>query len=427
MTSRESETMNKAGDMALQTTCWDQEMGFLPWLVTMAIVLLPLIGSRAAAQAPVTSYSVLYNFTGGPDGAWPSSGPLVQDMAGNLYGTTSYGCGVVYKLSSDGTESALHNLNCHSDGAAPLNSVIISGNTLYGTAEYGGGAGNGALFAVDIPTGVETVLYNFQAGAAGKFPSSGLVQDNAGNLYGCALRGGREDHGVIYKFSLSTNTYTELYKFTGGVDGDGPLGNLTLDATGTVLYGTTWLGGASGFGVIFSLALQTGGYSVLHSFTGGPDGAYPSGSLIVGKGGVLLGTTPGGGSVASNRGLGYGVVFALFPTTGKETVLYIFTGGADGGEPEGVVLTKSGELVGTTVDGGASGLGTIFEVDPKAKTETVLHSFDGTDGEFPSSGLFQDSEGNFYGTTSVGGSRNFGVIFKLTPSGVNPQRRAPRQ
>ncbi len=412
--------MHRAGEMAYQKTHYPRDPGIPAWMVMAVLTLVPLTGGLATAQEPATSYSVLYNFAQG--GSWgPGFGPLVQDAAGNLYGTTIDGgtssCGVVYELSADGTYIVLHNFTCGYYGEYPYYGVTISGNTLYGTTDSGGPGNAGVVYAVDIPTGTETVLYTFD-GSDGREPSSGLVQDQAGNLYGCRFRGGYEKgYGVLYKLDPDTQTQTVLYKFKNSGDGGGPSGNLTLDATGTVLYGTAISGGASGFGVVFSLALETDTYSVLHSFTGGLDGWGPNGFLTVGEGGVLLGATDAGGNNGfSSFGHGYGVVFELFPTTGKETVLHTLSGGPDGGFPEaGVVLSNSSTLVGTTETGGANGMGTIFQVDPTTGTETVLHSFDGTDGANPFSALFQDSEGNFYGTTTYGGLRNLGVIFKLTP------------
>jgi len=413
MTSRKHETMHEAARMATLTTGGRRRLGLLGSLLAAGITLLPFTAARAAAQDAALSYKVLYNFSGGADGGNPVYGPLVQDNAGNLYGTTSNGgsssCGVVFKLTKSGAEVVLYSFACGSDGASPSAGVILSGNTLYGTT-VSGGSGNGVVFAVDIKSGAETVLYTFTGGADGSQPLTGLVQDKAGNLYGVTWVGGSSGDGVVYKVVPNTKKETVLHSFAGS-DGSNPFGKLTLDTTGKVLYGSTDFGGSAGWGVVYSLTLKSKAYSVLYTFTGGSDGAAPNGYLSIGKGGILYGTTAEGGV-----GSGYGVVFQFLPKTGKETVLYAFTGGADGKYPVGgVVLNEAGHLFSTTDTGGGYGDGTIFEVDPKKKTETVLHSFDGTGGSIPYDGLYQDSKGNFYGTAFRGGSSGAGVVFKLTP------------
>jgi uncharacterized repeat protein (TIGR03803 family) len=217
-----------------------------------------------------------------------------------------------------------------------------------------------------------------------------------------------------------------IYSFGGFPDGELPFAPVAADRNG-VLYGTTYLGGTSLSGTVFSLAPPTsqGGSwteTVLHSFVGGSDGAGPKAGLLVGKDGTLYGTTQGGGSGV------FGTVFSLAPpaTAGgdwTETILYAFSGGADGSEPvAGLAAGKDGTLYGTTQYGGSGSLGTVFALTPPATagaswTENILHSFllSSGDGVEPLAGLVIGQDGTLYGTTPAGGAFGAGTIFSLTP------------
>jgi uncharacterized repeat protein (TIGR03803 family) len=206
--------------------------------------------------------TVLHSFTGGfgaPDGASPS-GTLVRDSAGNLYGTTAAGgtsnAGTVFEVDSSGNESVLYTFKgVPTDGWIPNGSLIrdSSGN-LFGTTIAGGssGGGPGIIFKLDA-SDVETILHIFDALGDGNAPSSGLTRDSAGNMYGVTLAGGEYDWGTVYKLD-TTGVETVLYSFTGGHDGKYPIGTLILDGAGN-LYGTTQQGGRYGWGVVFKLKL----------------------------------------------------------------------------------------------------------------------------------------------------------------------------
>jgi uncharacterized repeat protein (TIGR03803 family) len=198
--------------------------------------------------------AVLHDFGGLGDGGnpWPSPG-LIFDAKGNLYGTTQYGFsnkGVVFKLGPEGKFTPLHAFT-GDDGAQPLAGVIrdTAGN-LYGTTLGGGASGFGVVFKLGSK-GKETVLHSFTGGADGGGPSAGLIFDAKGNLYGTTTSGGASGFGVVFKLS-SKGKETVLYSFTGGADGGNPSTGLILDAKGN-LYGTAPTGGASGFGVVFKL------------------------------------------------------------------------------------------------------------------------------------------------------------------------------
>jgi uncharacterized repeat protein (TIGR03803 family) len=259
-------------------------------------------------------------------------------------------------------------------------------------------------------TATEVVLHNFGIQPHGAVPDAGVIRDSAGNLYGTTYQGGRGNAGVVYKVN-NYGQQTVLYSFTGGADGGHPHAGLIADSAGD-LYGTTTSGGKAGAGVVYKLD-RAGHEKVLYSFTGGADGATPEAGVIRDSAGNLYGTTEYGGTA------GAGVVYKL-DAAGQETVLYSFTGGADGSNPlAGVIRDSAGNFYGTTGAGGTARWGVVFELD-KAGQETVLHSFSGyygADGGGPIAGVIRDSAGNLYGTTYYGGPVAAGVVYKLDTAG----------
>jgi uncharacterized repeat protein (TIGR03803 family) len=362
--------------------------------------------------------TVLYSFTGKADGGEPGAG-VIRDSAGNTYGTTSGGgkAGVVFKVNAAGQEEVLYSFTGGADGGHPLAGVIRdSAGNLYGTASGGGAGGVGAVYKLDT-TGNETVLYSFTGGVDGAIPSAGVIRDSAGDLYGTAETGGTANEGVVYKLDTTDNE-TVLYSFPSTADGSGPSAGVIRDSAGN-LYGTTAAGGAEGAGVVYKLA-GNGHETLLYTFTGGADGGYPEAGLVRDSAGNLYGTTANGGNSTGTCSYGFsgcGVVFKL-DASGNETVLYAFTGGADGSRPVASVIRDSaGNIYGTTQTGGTAGAGVVFKVNA-AGEETVLYSFTGgSDGGFPYGGVVQDSSGNLYGTTNGGGTAGFGVVFKLDTAG----------
>jgi uncharacterized repeat protein (TIGR03803 family) len=331
------------------------------------------------------------------------------------------------------------------DGQYPVADLVrdAAGN-LYGTTIGGGGSnacfpfpGCGTIFKVG-PTGTETILHTFTRGD-GANPAAALVRDTVGNLYGTAGSGGPTGTcyppygcGVVFKLSPS-GTYTILHSFTGAPDGAFPNG-LIEDAAGN-FYGTTSDGGTSsstcfnsfvpGCGAVFKLS-PSGTETLLYSFTGGLDGANPDAALVRDAAGNLYGTTVGGG-VSSACPDGCGTAFKLSPS-GAETVLHSFTGGADGGQPvAGLIRDAAGNLYGTTTVGG-SGVNRLCQGGTcgvvfklsPSGTETVLHNFTRGDGATPNADLIQDAAGNLYGTTFGGGAHGHGVVFELIRCSSSP-------
>ncbi len=383
--------------------------------------------AQAAASASDPKEVVLHNFVSPPHGAYPALG-VIRDFEGNLYGTTNgaysdiggggtNNSGVVFKIDPCGNQTVLYSFTGGADGSSPNGLILDLFGNLYGTTSSGGASGNGLVFKLD-PSGHETVLYSFTGGADGGSPNN-VIRDWKGNLYGTTTGGGAapgtSGYGVVFKIDTSGNE-TTLYTFTGGNDGAYPNYNVTLDLFGN-LYGTTNNGGASGYGVVFKLD-PSGHDTVLHTFTGGNDGGYPNGVIRDFKGN-LYGTASNGGTSGAGAS-GAGVVYKI-DTSGNETVLYNFTGGNDGADPSApVVLDWAGNLYGTTSFGGAANGGVVFKVTPGGQ-ETVLHTFTrGPYGNQPDqAGVILDEFGNLYGTTAFNGAGGQGTVYKLDASG-NP-------
>jgi uncharacterized repeat protein (TIGR03803 family) len=253
---------------------------------------------------------------------------------------------------------------------------------------------------------VESVLYSFTGGTD---PVAGLIQGADGNFYGTTYQGGTNSAGTVFKLTPA-GAETVLYSFAGGTDGQYLQAGLIQGTDGN-FYGTTIRGGTNGVGTVFKLT-PAGVETVLYSFSGGADGDYPFATLIQGADGNFYGTTSQGG--LNNDG----TVFKLTPA-GVETVLHSFAGGTDGQYPQaGLVQGTDGNFYGTTLNGGPNAVGTVFKITP-AGAETVLYSFTGgTDGGNPYAGLIQGADGNFYGTAFNGGQYGDGAVFKITSAGA---------
>jgi uncharacterized repeat protein (TIGR03803 family) len=391
---------------------------------------------RSSAHAPSTSstnYRVVYSFGALPDGSNPQASLI--DVRGTLYGTTSrggaytcasgYSCGTIFSVTTGGTEKVLHSFGPRPDGEYPLASLLDAGGTLYGTTA-GGGAHphNGTVFSVSN-TGSENVLLSFN-GADGRNPAAGLINVN-GTFYGTTAGGGLKDcgHALVPSgcgtvFSITpTGNEKALFSFQGGAAGSGwdPVAGL-IEASGT-LYGTTAQGGRYLSGTVFSIT-TSGTEKVLHSFGHGADGTSPTAGLIEVKG-TFYGTTRHGGAYSAySCGVdsSCGTVFSI-TSDGKEKVLHRFGSGADGRNPNAGLIYVKGTFYGTTSGGGALSCGyhitcgTVFSITPDGM-ETVVHSFNGSDGNNPNAGLIE-VKGTLFGTTSDGGTYGNGTVFALTP------------
>lgn len=368
--------------------------------------------------------TVLHTFNQ-TDGQFSTSG-LVHGSDGYLYGTAGNGgptgCGTVFKITPSGKFTSIYSFVFGgNDGCVPSSSVIrdASGN-LYGTTDFGGPANAGTVFKIDH-SGHESVLYAFKGGSDGAIPQNDLVRDKAGNLYGTTREGGNytvcnQGCGIVFKIN-PTGGETILHTFTGGQDGGVPSGGLVMDSSGN-LYGPAEIGGLYGYGQIFKFN-TAGDLTQVLNF--GPalsvDGNVPVNDLAFGPGSILYGTTTWGGDLNLCSNDGCGVIFAL-SKEGVETVLHIFEDSpSDVSQPSGpIARDTAGNLYGAAAAGGANGFGAVYKLDP-AGNETILYSFlDGPDGGFPSGRLYVNAAGTVYGTTFSGGDKNGdGVIFKITP------------
>ena len=400
-----------------------------------AIVAGFAIAGMTAPAAGAATTTVIYSFAGDEDGEYTDT-DLVMDNAGNLYGTSvqggEHGGGTVWELSPSGggwTHTVLYSFTGGADGGEPYKGVTLdAAGNLYGTAVTGGGGscegGCGVAYKLSNNGGTwtQSVIHAFTGGDDGSGPGARLTVDDNGNAYGMAPTGGANGAGTIYKIHPGKDgkwTLTVIHAFTGGADGvGGSAGAMVFH--GKHLYGAATAGGVNGDGLVYELTpAKTGewGFKVIYSFKGESDGAFPYGGLTFDTLGNLYGTTYYDGEHE------VGTAYELMPRHSgewKEKVLYSFKGGNDGASSIGnLVLDNTGNLYGTTSEGGAGGRGVIFQLKPGrhgAWKESVVHSFMGPpDGSFAYNGMVGDSAGNFYGATVHGGADDEGAIYKFTP------------
>ncbi len=335
------------------------------------------------------------------------------------------------------TESVIHAFqsNARHDGISPFSGLVADRNgSLYGTTEQGGVYGYGAVYKLTPPATQdgawgEGVLYSFTGGADGKYPQGNLLINNS-KIFGTAQQGGSSNYGVVFELASPAQagspwTETVIYNFLDGADGGWPISGVIAGKKG-LLYGTAFIGGDSGNGVVFQLAppASAGGAwteKVVHAFQGGNDGRDPDTPLVRDKNGALYGATYQDGQYE------FGVVYKLTPSSGSgpwtNTILYAFQDGNDGAAPGGLVLDSAGAVYGPTTVGGLYNAGLIYRLTPPSSgsgpwTNTDLYDFqDSTDGGYPNANLVFDSSGNLYGTTLGGGDTTCGcgVVFELKP------------
>jgi uncharacterized repeat protein (TIGR03803 family) len=440
-----------------------QKLGTILWLLIVSAATIAM----AATSGATAKETELFSFPGQPDGALPSAG-LTLGADGAIYGTTLFGgtggclngCGTVFRLKpANGgvTVTIIHNFQfALTDGQNPTSSVVFdAAGNLYGTAP-GGLNGCGVVYKL-TPTQngewTETVLHNFNAfdghkdgcldGGGSNLPTSSLIFDTRGNLYGTTNKGGGGDTnffctngcGTVFQMTPNANgTWKERVvhsfpKSGHSADGATPEDGLIMDEAGA-LYGTTYFGGSSGRGIVFKLAPEQGGSwreAILFTFRDNSTGENPRGGVVMDKSGNLYGTTLGGSKCQQCAG----VAFKLTPTTKgpwKEAIIHAFNSGIhhDGALPQsGLLMDGKGNLYGSTLYGGGRGCeslgcGTVYELSPGTKgsfTEQVLIRFSGgSDGGVPEDDrLAMDASGNLYGTAVFGGQDGAGVVFKIKP------------
>ncbi len=362
-------------------------------------------------------YQVLHSFSGQTPlgGASPVASLTLVDSA--LFGTLSTGgdfnFGTAFSIDTDGADSQLlHTFGATvSDGDEPLANMTLIGSTLYGTTR----GDEGTVFSINTNGTDFQVLHSF-TGSDGEFPAAGLTLVGS-TLYGTTEVGGSHSLGTVFSINTNGTDFQVLHSFAGGTgDGSEPTASLTL--VGSTLYGTTTKGGSSTGGTVFSIATNGTGYTVLHSFTGGTNGAGPAAGLTL-VGSTLFGTTEGGGFA------GFGNVFSINTDGTDFTVLHSFTEETgDGEQPDaGLTLVGSSTLYGTTYYGGSvgnridAGFGTVFSIGTDGTGYQELYSFAGGtgDGDHPAASLTLAGS-TLYGTTAAGGAFSDGTVFSIPVS-----------
>jgi len=380
-------------------------------------LVLTLCCLALVIAAPAQTLTTIANF-GATTTSRPSS-PLVEGNDGNFYGTTYANAdyGSVFNVTPEGVLTVLHYFD-YSDGSGAIGVILATDGNFYGTTQYGGTNDLGTVFKM-TPDWTVTTLYNF-SGPDGAHPGAGLVQAADGNLYGTTTAGGTNNSlGTVFKITLKGNL-TTLFRFH-GTDGKSPNAALVQDASGR-LYGTTEFGGAHTFGTVFSITTR-GRLTSLHSFDTS-DGQYPTAALFGTADGAFYGTTYGGGNVSKSWcPSGCGTIFKI-TSAGAFSTLYKFcpnpsnTPCLDGDGPYGgLIQATDGNFYGTSSQGGSANLGVIFKLTPE-NVLTPLYDFCTKafcpDGSLPATTMLQGPNGDLYGTTPAGGNSTYpGTVFSF--------------
>jgi uncharacterized repeat protein (TIGR03803 family) len=412
----------------------------------MASVLIGGIGLPLPRLEAADTLTTLHAFTAvtdgvNSDGDYPEAGLI---LSGNvLYGTASSGgasqAGTVFAVNTDGSGfTVLHTFSSNTnyggsniDGAEPAAGLLLSGGTLYGTAEAGGRAGSGTVFALDINSTNFTTIYSFTNGSDGGSPVAGVIL-SGDTLYGTATFGGDSGWGTVFSVNTNGSNFTTLYTFTNGSDGSVPSAALVL--SGGTLYSTTAEPGTSNNGTVFSVGINGSNFTTLHTFSQfitnsaqlyyNSDGAYPFAGLIL-SGDTLYGAASQGGTE------GHGTVFSLSTSGSGFATLHSFAKyslgffNKDGVAPYGTLALSGSTLYGAAKLGGEYGLGTVFSVSTSGADFTTLYSLGkGTNGAWPEAGVVLSGD-DLYGTTSFGGRANVGSVFGLSTSGSSSHAPPP--
>jgi uncharacterized repeat protein (TIGR03803 family) len=426
-----------------------------PQHAAMAAISCMLLIGQLGAQTLTNVHNFSYGsglYLTNSDGAGPGASPALA--GGPLYGTASrgglFGYGAVFAVNVDGSGfTNLHSFTQYSDnhfgvytnadGANPGGSLILSGDTLFGTTSKGGIGGSGAVFALRTDGSGFTNLYNFAVvppspgpytNSDGAWPSAGLLVSGT-TLFGTTSSGGSFGSGTVFALNSDGTGFTNLHYFSANTgyptfinaDGSGPQGKLVLSANR--LYGTTASGGVNGNGAVFALNADGSGFTNLHSFAAtyytpiytNNEGAKPQAELLL-SGNMLYGTANAGGW------FGQGSVFGLTTNGTGFTNLHSFTPliysasqytNGDGAGPTSGLVMQGGALFGTASKGGPFGHGILFKVKPDGTEFEDLHSFTGMngDGDTPKASLVSFG-GAFFGTTSAGGTGGGGTVFSYS-------------
>ena len=419
--------VENASDDVLESMTLDGTYAQDQFVLTRSGSVDQITYTRAAILTTLASFD-------GADGGFPYAEPLFVDVNGDLFGTTDIGDGTVFEIAKTAngyadTPATLATFN-GAVGSAPTSGVIADRNgDLFGTTDIGDGTVFEIAKTANGYASTPETLVTFN-GDDGQSMFYGLTADANGDLFGTTILGGPNNDGTVFEIAKTASGYasapTMLASFDGD-DGDEPFGPVFADSAGD-LFGVTSFDGATatdapppGDGTVFEILKAPTGYAsplTLASFTG-TDGAGPAGPLIADANGDLFGTTAGGGTY------GDGTVFEIAKTINgyadAPTPLVNFDGMDGRGPQYNLIMDAAGDLFGTTFAGESQDKGTVFEIAKTASgyasAPTQLVVFTGSNGAYPISGLTANSAGDLFGTTMQGGPGGGGTVFELTRTG----------
>jgi uncharacterized repeat protein (TIGR03803 family) len=427
-------------------------------MTLLCVAALLSLSAISPIQAQSVTFDLLYSFSEtnsvdatNTDGANPQAALVLsgKTLYGTAYDGGDFANGTVFRVNIDGSDfTNLYSFTpldassgTNTDGANPIASLVLSGNTLYGTTQYGGFEGNGTVFKINTDGSNFMNLYNFspldpssQTNTDGASPAAGLVI--AGNtLYGAAEEGGFGGSGTVFSIETNGSNFANLHNFAAtatyspypNVDGAYPAASLLL--SGNALYGTAQNGGAAGNGTVFSVNTNGSNFMNLYSFSAtssaspytNTDGAIPLSSLVL-SGGALYGTSYDGGAT------GNGTVFRFDPATSSFTNFHSFTTldptsgtNTDGANPVAGLISSGTMLYGTSGFGGFGGSGTVFGLNTDGSDFTNIYNFTGTSSSYPNTNgdgayCFASlilADFTLYATAAGGGNTGDGTVFAL--------------
>lgn len=345
---------------------------------------------------------------------WRGTKNEAQAQINQLWGLTARGgvhcAGIIFTTDISGNNQTVeHDFYTPSEGSSPFGSLMIARDgKLYGMTSSGGKNMQGVLFQYDPDSLIYINKLDFKDTITGANPFGSLIQASDGKLYGMTSQGGINNMGVLFQYDPATSIYSKKLDFAGITNGANPSGSL-IQASDGKLYGMTRYGGINNNGVLFQYDPIASIYIKQFDFAGVTNGALPEGSLLQTRDGNLYGMTLDGGAN------GMGVLFQYDLTTYTYTKKLDFAGTINGRYPRGsLIQAKDGKLYGMTEQGGAYSLGVLFQYDPATSTCTKKLDFDGNGGS-PEGSLMQASNGKMYGMTIAGGPDDKGVLFQYDP------------
>src|SRR5579871_1620820 len=308
------------------------------------------------------------------------------------------------------TDTVIHSFNAFSDGENPYTTLMqASDGNYYGTTVYGGVNNAGTVFKIDA-TGHLTTLRDF-SGSDGYYPYGRLIQGSDGMLYGTTQNMAGPYYGTVFKLNPDGTGFTTVHSFSYYTDG-AYLYSGVIQGSDGMLYGATYQGGPNGYGTVFQLSTDGATFNVLHSFSYS-DGGYVIAGVAQGSDGNLYGTTQQGGST------GYGTAYQVSTDGTVFNTIHNFNTSSDGYYPDGTLIQGTdGMLYGTDQYGGPNGYGNVFQLSKDGTVFNIVHSFNYNDGYYPYAGVTQGSDGMLYGTTIDGGSSGYGVVFQVSTDGT---------